>query len=193
MSTIAHRPAAALALAGAALLMSAALLWASPVRAVELDTFLAGLDECSLPPRGGPFGAFATSLFQRYSNRPGNPNGRAADRAHVQIVVPPELEATFGPPATRNFGEYTVVTVPVMNGTFGGLPLDSLAFRFGNQNAIKALAIVFAASHADVVTVFGDAVEQGDDRGQTAGRSGPGYSAEIPPGEPGHITCDWSS
>lgn len=188
---IACGPGRVLAVAGTAFFMSAAP--ASPVRASELDDFLGKLDECTFPAQGSPFALFAASLYQRYGNPEGNPaDSPAADRTEVAIVLPPELEGAFGPATSRNFGDYTLVTLPV-EGTFGGLPLRDLSFRFGNQNAIAAIALVFDASHADVTFSFGDSVARGDDRGQEAGRTGRGYSAEIPPGEPGRITCDWSS
>lgn len=188
MAMISIRHMAVLALAGTAFFMSAA-----PGRAVELDNFLTGLDECAFPAKNSPFAVFAISLVERFANRPGNPRGYSADRANIAIVVPPELEGAFGAPSTHNYGEYTQVVVPVQDGTFGGLPLSSMQFSFGNRNGIKALLITFAASHFDVAMAFGDSIERGDEQGQTAGMRGDGYSAEIPPGEPGRISCDWSS
>ncbi|WP_454915439.1 hypothetical protein [Xanthobacter sediminis] len=197
MSMIAIRPKAAPALAGAAFFMSAALLGAAllgaaPAQAAELDDFLGNLDECDFPAQGSAFARFTASLFQRYGNSADGPQGYAADHTGVVVVLPPELAAAFGAATSRNFGDYTLVTVPV-DGTFGSLPLSGMTFSFGNQNGISAITLVFAASQADVAMAFGDSVERGDDRGQDAGRTGPGYSAEIPPGEPGRITCDWSS
>lgn len=179
-------------LLGAAAFAAAALLGVVPGGAVELDTFLYGVDECALPPQGSPLAVFVHSLVQRYGNKPGNPRGYSADRADISLALPPDIADAFGPPTTGNFGEYTQVTVPV-SGTFGGLPLSQMTFRFGNRNGIKVFMLTFNASRADVVSEFGDAVESGDDRGQTAGRRGDGYSAEIPFGEPGRIACDWSN
>ncbi|MFG1417960.1 hypothetical protein V5F38_13315 [Xanthobacter sp. V0B-10] len=178
---------AALAIASAAFFMATA-----PGRALELDTFLVGVEECALPAPQSPLGAFVHSIVQRYGNAPGNPRAYAADRTNVAIVLPPEVAPAFGPATTRNFGEYTQVTVPV-DGTLGGLPLSHMTLRIGNRNGIKAFMLVFSASRADVVDVFGDSIEYADNRGQDAGRRGDGYSAEIPFGEPGRITCDWSS
>lgn len=187
MATRTFRQMAVLALAGAAFFISAA-----PGRAVELDNFLTGLDECAFPKKGSPFAVFAISMLERYGNRPGNSRGYSADRTDVMLTVPPDLESAFGPPSTHNYGEYTQVVVPV-DGTFGGLPVSNMQFTFGNRNGIKALLITFAASHSDVAVVFGDSIERGDEAGQDAGFRGDGYSAEIPPGEPGRISCDWSS
>ncbi|MFG1402522.1 hypothetical protein [Xanthobacter sediminis] len=180
-------PKAALAIATAAFFMAT-----TPGRAVELDTFLSGVEECSLPAQHSPLEAFVRSVVQRYGNAPGNPRAYTADRTNVPIVLPAEIASAFGPATTRNFGEYTQVTLPVA-GTFGGLPLSHMTFRIGNRNGIKAFMLVFTASRADVVDVFGDSIEYGDNLGQDAGRHGDGYSAEIPFGEPGRIACDWSS
>ncbi|MDQ0505432.1 hypothetical protein [Xanthobacter agilis] len=182
---------------GRAALLSAVLaatlaLGTTPSQAVELDAFLEGVDECALPRPASPLGVFVHSLVQRYANKPGNPRGYAADRTDISLDLPPDIADAFGSPTPSNFGEYTQVTVP-LNGTFGGLPVTQMTFRFGNKNGIKAFMIVFNASRADVVSEFGEAVESGDDRGQNAGRRGDGYSAEIPYGEPGRIACDWSS
>lgn len=160
--------------------------------AAELDHFLVGVDECLLPQQTSSLGAYVRSIVQRYGNAPGNPRGYAADRSNVSLDVPVELADAFGPATTHNYGEYTEVTVPLY-GTFGGLPLSHMTMRIGNRNGIKAFALVFSASHMDVVSEFGETVEAADERGQLAGRRGNGYSAEIPAGEPGRITCDWSS
>ncbi|MFG1477806.1 hypothetical protein V5F53_03975 [Xanthobacter sp. V4C-4] len=176
----------------AAAAVAATLLGAGPGRAVELDAFLHGVDDCALPSPDSPLGAFVRSLVQRYSNKPGNPRGYSADRADIPLVVPPDIASAFGTPSTTNFGEYTQVSVP-LTGSYGGLPLSLMTFRFGNRNGIKAFMLTFNASRAEVVSEFADAVENADERGQAAGRRGDGYSAEILFGEPGRIACDWSS
>ena len=171
----------------------AALLAAAPATSavasdVRFDRFLSGFERCAPT---GEFEAFARSLAERHRNPCCSPGPANVD-ASVTIVVPPEVAAGVGAATSKNEGEYTEVTVP-LTGTYGGVPLASFLFVFGNENGIGAASLGFAAPRAEIERRFGADVAAAADAGQSESEMGAGYTAVIGDGEPGAIVCDWST
>lgn len=90
--------------------------------------------------------------------------------------------------------DHTLVSVG-LNGSFFGKPVTMIEFAFGNENGVNAATLVFAAPRQAVVKQFGAGLARAEARGRQEEKSGqgPGFSAIIPPEDPGRISCDWST
>lgn len=173
------------------LLAAAATMMATvqAASAASLDRFLGTFESCEVADL---FWGYADAVGSRFANPCCEP-GEAAVNDAVAIDPPQMIAGAVGDPDATNHGEYTEVHLP-LTGDYAGMPVRLLAFTFGNENGIFAARLLFGVSRAAVESRFGEAVRAADAAGAAAWESeGYGYSAAIPDGEPGSITCDWST
>lgn len=167
---------------------AAMMATAQAASAASLDRFLGTFEACEVSDL---FRGYAETLGSRFANPCCEPGETAVNEA-VAIDPPGMVAGAAGEPDATNHGEYTEVRLP-LSGDYAGMPVRLLAFTFGNESGIFAARLLFGASRTAVEARFGEEVRAADAAGAAAWeREGYGYSAAIPDGEPGSITCDWS-
>lgn len=154
-----------------------------------IDTFLKSFRKCDYAGRDSAFIAFEDALARKFKNPHGFKGPSGVDGS---ITVPgypfvSTIEAV-------SHGDHTLVSVG-LTGKFHGTPVKMIEFSFGNENGISAATLVFDATRQAVVDKFGADIAKGERKGRAEEQSGKGagYSAIIPPDNPGRISCDWST
>lgn len=173
----------------AAALALAVLPAAGPAAAEPLDGFLNAFRSCDFSRRGADFAAFSSALADKFRNTSGFKGESNVDGT----ITVPRLAFVRDIKAVSH-GDHTLVSVG-LTGRFFGQPVSMIEFSFGNENGINAATLVFDAPRAAVVKQFGAGVARGELKGRQEEKKGegPGYSAIIPPEDPGRISCDWST